>query len=206
MRRRQLASFTGGPGGPRPRRLPALAAPVPKRAPLSMTITKSAALAVLTAAAAFFPPSMSAQTLVAAQVVPTETDPVRAGDPSDDRVRLALASLDVAVRRAALEETVAAVTASDASFDAASVVPTLVAMYASDTDPQCRIGAVVALHAIGHDPALDEVRALLPQQTDRRVQVVAINALVDHYGIEAFEGATDMAAVAEALLSSRQAK
>ncbi len=83
--------------------------------------------------------------------------------------------------------------------DLSDAVPTLLSIYREDTDERCRLAAVVGLHAIADEGGLQQVRLGIASQKSKRVQHAAMAVLMDYYGPETFEGAEDMAAIAESV-------
>ncbi len=80
-------------------------------------------------------------------------------------------------------------------------MPALLSIYREDTDERCRLAAVVGLHAIADEGGLQQVRLGIASQKSKRVQHAAMAVLMDYYGPETFEGAEDMAAIAESVLA-----
>ena len=83
--------------------------------------------------------------------------------------------------------------------DLTDAVPALLSVYREDADERCRLAAVVGLHAIADEGGLQQVRLGIASQPSKRVQRAAMAVLMDYYGPETFEGAEDMAAIAEAV-------
>ncbi|MDX1530872.1 MAG: HEAT repeat domain-containing protein [Rhodothermales bacterium] len=118
-----------------------------------------------------------------------------------NRLAEALASPAPEVRRSALDAALIYARYNTGRLDLTAMVPALLAIYGEDPDAQCRLAAVVALHAIGDEAGMAAARHRLREQTDRRVRVVTLSALADYHGLGALVGASDLAAVAEALLA-----
>ena len=60
-----------------------------------------------------------------------------------------------------------------------------------------------ALHAIGNDEAMQEIRRYvwsLDREPSTRLQLVTLAALVEHYGADTFAGDEEAATLAKALL------
>lgn len=81
------------------------------------------------------------------------------------------------------------------------VLPRLVEIYQQDENEQCRLLAMAAIHAIGDNTAMQEVRQLtrIRQEPSMRVQLVTLAALADFYGVETFAGERDVSRLARAL-------
>ncbi len=83
--------------------------------------------------------------------------------------------------------------------DLTDAVPALLSIYNEDADERCRLAALVSLHAIADEGGLQHVRLGIARQASKRVQHAAMAVLMDYYGAETFEGAEDMAAIAESV-------
>ncbi|MDX1546433.1 MAG: hypothetical protein R3247_05565 [Rhodothermales bacterium] len=86
-------------------------------------------------------------------------------------------------------------------LDLKPVLPHLIEIYTQDDSEQCRLLAVAAIHAIGDNTAMQEVRRLngLLEEPSMRVQLVTLAALADFYGVETFAGERDVTRLARAL-------
>lgn len=89
-------------------------------------------------------------------------------------------------------------------LDLASALPNLLTIYEEDDDEQCRLLALAALHAIGDEEAMQEVRRFtsvaLEEKPSMRVQLVTLAALMQYYGEDTFAGDEETAQLARALL------
>lgn len=87
------------------------------------------------------------------------------------------------------------------NIDFSDAVPTLVRLYREDDDADVRFYAVVALHAIGDERGMRQVRRSLHlQQWPPRLQFITIAALVSYYGPEYFKMDREAARLAEDLM------
>lgn len=82
-------------------------------------------------------------------------------------------------------------------LDLEPTVPVLVEIYKGDAEERYRLAAVGALHAIGDENGMQQVRRLVYWQPSGRVQNVSLAALVDYYGPQTFKGDEVAAALAE---------
>ncbi|MBT8402112.1 MAG: hypothetical protein KJO98_16670 [Rhodothermia bacterium] len=85
-------------------------------------------------------------------------------------------------------------------LDLTEAVPKLLSIYKSDDDERCRLAAVVGLHAINDEAGFQLIRKSIALQPSKRVQHATLAVLMDHYGPDTFEGAEDMAGIAESVL------
>ena len=100
------------------------------------------------------------------------------------------------VRRKALGHIITMTHAFGDELDLRGAVPALVTVYREDADEQCRLAAVVGLHALGDEGGMQQVRQGVASEPSKRVQHTALALLMDHYGPETFEGDESMARVA----------
>lgn len=88
-------------------------------------------------------------------------------------------------------------------LDLSAAVPTLLSIYKEGTDESSRLYALAALHAIGDDTAMQEVRRFvwsLDREPSNRLQLVTLAALMQHFGEDTFAGDEEAARLAKALL------
>ncbi|MDX1429823.1 MAG: HEAT repeat domain-containing protein [Rhodothermales bacterium] len=107
-------------------------------------------------------------------------------------------SADIRVK--ALENIIQIARSFGDELDLTEAVPQLLSIYNADDDERCRLAAVVGLHAIGDEHGYQHVRKGVAVQASKRVQHAALAVLWDHYGAATFEGAEDMAGIAESVL------
>lgn len=88
--------------------------------------------------------------------------------------------------------------------DLTPVVPVFVEMYENDSDEKYRLAAISALHAIGDEEGLKQVRKRFVQEPSLVVQYVSVCTLLEHYGPEAFAGDAAARALAMNVLDRRQ--
>ena len=144
-----------------------------------MTPRSTRALAgALAALALLAPHTADAQRLVAMNAPEGEA----ASQETGWSLASALASPMLEVRHGALEGTMARLRGEARSLHTAAVVPALLAVYASDPDVRCRLGAVVALHAIGDDTAMAELRRRIEEKSDYVGRNFATEARAIHDG------------------------
>lgn len=86
-----------------------------------------------------------------------------------------------------------------ADVDLKPTVPVLLSIYKSDPDEAYRLAAISALHAIGDETAMQQVRRHALDQPSKIVQYLSISALTDYYGVRTFEDNVAAAALAEDL-------
>ena len=110
-----------------------------------------------------------------------------------------LASPSAEIRAKALEHVIHLARSFSEELDLTEAVPALLSIYREDPDERCRLAAVAGLHAIAEEGGLQQVRLGIARQTSQRVQHAAMAVLMDYYGPETFEGAEDMAAIAESV-------
>jgi hypothetical protein len=72
--------------------------------------------------------------------------------------------------------------------DLTSAVPALVDIYNNDPDKRYRLAAVSALHAIGDEQGMRQVRKRVLREPSLSVQYAAVGALLHHLGPYAFSG------------------
>lgn len=84
-------------------------------------------------------------------------------------------------------------------LDLTETVPVLLKIYKNDADERCRLAAVAGLRAIGDEAGMQQIRLGIAAQPSKRVQHVALGALMDYYGPGTFERSADMASIAEAV-------
>lgn len=104
------------------------------------------------------------------------------------------------IRVGALENITALAREFGDEIDLKPVVPVLVDVFANDPDERCRLAAAAGLHAIGDDDGFFRMRRHIVSQESKRVQHVALAALMDKYGPEAFEGDQQMGRIAQSVL------
>ncbi len=110
-----------------------------------------------------------------------------------------LASPSADIRAKALEYVTLFARSFGDEVDLTDAVPALLSIYNEDADERCRLAAVAGLHAIADEGGLQQVRLGIAKQASKRVQHAAMAVLMDYYGAETFEGAEDMAALAESV-------
>lgn len=88
--------------------------------------------------------------------------------------------------------------------DLGPTIPALMDIYLNDPDEKYRLWTVAALHAIGDESGMEQVRQRVLQEPSLQVQYVSIAALVDHYGPQAFGKDAEMEALAKNVLVRRQ--
>lgn len=103
------------------------------------------------------------------------------------------------IRTKALEHVIHLARSFGEELDLTEAVPALLSVYRDDPDERCRLAAVAGLHAVADEGGLQQVRLGIARQTSKRVQHAAMAVLMDFYGPETFEGAEDMAAIAESV-------
>jgi len=86
------------------------------------------------------------------------------------------------------------------TLDLTETVSPLLEMYKADKDEQYRVASVAALHAIGDERGMQQVRMGVERQSSRRVQVAALATLIDYYGPETFERDRNMDKLARELI------
>ena len=116
-----------------------------------------------------------------------------------EQLSQSLTSPSAEIRIKALEHTIQFARAYGEELDLSQATPALVSIYNEDEDEQCRLAAAVALHAIGDDWGFQMLRLGIKSQPSPHVQHVTLAALMDHYGPETFEGATDLAEIAQSV-------
>lgn len=82
-------------------------------------------------------------------------------------------------------------------LDLEPTIPVLMEVYKSDPEEKYRLAAVGALHAIGDEDGMQQVRRLVFWQSSGRVQNVSLSALLDYYGPQTFENDEAAGALAE---------
>lgn len=88
-------------------------------------------------------------------------------------------------------------------LDLSATVPNLLATYRGDADERSRLFALAALHAIGDEEAMQEIRQhvwSLDDEASSRVQLVTLAALMQYYGEDTFAGDEEAAGLAKSLL------
>lgn len=87
------------------------------------------------------------------------------------------------------------------NLDLSDAVPTLLDLYRNDDDADVRLYAIVALHAIGDERGMEEVRrTLYTQDWPPRLQFVTLAALVNHYGPEYYNMDREASRLADNLM------
>lgn len=104
------------------------------------------------------------------------------------------------IRAKALEHITLLARSFGDELDLTDAVPSLISIYENDQDERCRLAAVVGLHSIGDETGFQLLRKGVAIQPSKRVQHAVLAVLMDHYGPETFEGAEDMARIAESVL------
>lgn len=89
-------------------------------------------------------------------------------------------------------------------LDLTGTVSPLLDVYKSDDDEQYRVASVAALHAVGDERGMQQLRLGVATQSSRRVQVAALAALFDFYGPVTFERDQAMADIARKLIASAE--
>ncbi len=110
-----------------------------------------------------------------------------------------LESPSAEIRAKALEHITLLARSFGEELDLSDAVPALLSIYNEDPDERCRLAAVAGLHAIADEAGLQQVRLGIARQASKRVQHAAMAVLMDYYGAETFEGAEDMATLAESV-------
>lgn len=107
------------------------------------------------------------------------------------------------IRHQALQHTAYFASFYGAQLDLTATLPRLLEIYQRDENEACRLLAVAAIHAIGDEAAMREVRKMTGVLKDpsMRVQLVTLAALADYYGMETFAGDRDATRLARALFS-----
>lgn len=90
------------------------------------------------------------------------------------------------------------------ALDLTETVSPLLKVYKSDDDEQYRVASVAALHAVGDERGMQQIRLGVAMQSSRRVQVAALAALFDFYGPVTFERDRAMAEIARKLIASAE--
>lgn len=117
----------------------------------------------------------------------------------DQQLAQSLEDPALEVRQKALEQVIKLRRTYGTALDLTQVVPKLAAIYVGDPDPQCRLAAVVGLQVLGDEVGMEHLWMGLHRQQHRRVQYAALMVLLEFYGADAFQGATDLAALGAAL-------
>ena len=105
------------------------------------------------------------------------------------------------IRTKALEHIILLARSFGDELDLTDAVPALLSIYNEDADERCRLAAVTGLHAIADEGGLQQARLGIAKQASKRVQHAALAVLMDYYGADTFEGAEDMAEIAEQVLA-----
>lgn len=115
-----------------------------------------------------------------------------------------LASPSEDVRRAALQHTAYFASFYGDALDLTATLPELLEIYRSADDEQSRLLAVAALHAIGDESAMQELRNSVDLDFDggdrMRLQFVTMAALADYYGPGTFRGDDQAIRLARSLM------
>ena len=116
-----------------------------------------------------------------------------------------LESPSAGIRAKALEQVTLLARSFGDALNLADAVPALLSIYNKDTEEQCRIAAVAALHAIGDEWGLHRMRQGIASQSSKQVQHTTLAALRDYYEPSTFEGEKDLAIIAESVLAYYEA-
>jgi hypothetical protein len=119
-----------------------------------------------------------------------------------NRLAMELASDDLGRQGDAMLKVIQYSTFIDGSIQWAPVVKPLLAIYKTDVDYRNRRLAVAALHATGHPKGMKALRSLVYKESSPAVVTSTIMALVDHYGLGAFQDDRKMARLAERTLTT----
>jgi HEAT repeat protein len=92
--------------------------------------------------------------------------------------------------------------APDVNLTAA--IPALVGMYNKDPDKRYRLAAVSALHAIGDEHGMQQVRKRVLHEPSLSVQYAAVGALLHHYGPQAFGSDAKTVALARNIIARKE--
>lgn len=112
-----------------------------------------------------------------------------------------LESDDPEIRAQALHHITYFASFYEEKIDFSDAVPTLVNLYRNDRDANVRLFALVALHTIGDEKGMREVRnSVAEQRWPPLLQFVSLSALVDYYGAETFSMDKEAQRMAERLI------
>ena len=136
-----------------------------------------------------------------AHIVPEAEQPVVWNMFIGQQLAQSLESPSDGIRTKALEHVMFLARSFGDEIDLTEAVPVLLSIYKEDPDEQCRLAAVAGLHAIGDEWGLQQLRLGITGQSSKRVQHLAIAVLVDYYGMDTFEGAADIGAIAEQVMT-----
>jgi hypothetical protein len=82
-------------------------------------------------------------------------------------------------------------------------VPALLEIYGHDPDEAYRLAAVTALHSIGDEAGMKQVRQRFAEEPSLVVQYVSVCALIDLYGPKAFGRDREAVALARNVLARK---
>jgi len=117
------------------------------------------------------------------------------------QLRAQLESEDPAIKKQALHHITYFASFYKENIDFSDAVPTLVDLYQNDDDANVRLFAVVALHTIGDERGMRQVRNTVHlQRWPPRLQLVSLSALVDYYGADTFSMDREAADMARRLI------
>jgi len=88
--------------------------------------------------------------------------------------------------------------------DLAPTVPALVDIYNNDPDKRYRLAAVSALHAIGDEYGMKQIRKRVLREPSLSVQYAAVGALLHHLGPHAFSGEAGAVSVARNIIARKE--
>lgn len=84
------------------------------------------------------------------------------------------------------------------------LVPTLVGLCKNDPDEKYRLAAVSALHALGDERGMEQLRQRFAEEPSLRVQFMSVRVLLDYYGADAFADDVEAATIANSVLARRR--